>query len=528
MKSTMISQVTVEAGQASSLPARHSFNSSARRAGRSLLMTAILALLLIPAVQIKSKAQAIVPEYVPLNSDQLDQLVAPIALDPDPLVAQILIGCTFPDQVGDANNWLTTKVNFTPDQIATQANSMNWDPSIKGLIIFPVVLDSMAKNSAWTTQLGNAYYNQPDDVMDAIQAMRALAYKSQTLVATAQQNVVVDAELIEIVPTNPDVVFVQFYNPWTVFGTAVVAYPGFVVEPVPAGVVVVGGVAFEPAVSVGLDLHFGFSFGGWGPGWGGGAVVYNNNVYNSNSRTVANRGHFGGHDGRGFGRDGRGFGHDGRGFDRGGRSMNAGYHRGPGAGPDRRSPMGRQTPRGNSNPRTTPVSRSTSTGRNNSMNHTNGRTTSNARTNSTGRSTSTGRATTPSHSASTGRSTGGSRGTGQSAPAAHSQASSRSISQNRPNTSSSPSANRSNSAGRSVPASQSTSRPGGANNSLGANRSTSRPASSTSGNQAMNRPAAANRPAGNTQAMNHPASMGKSGGSGSGAPHMGGGGGKKR
>jgi len=504
MKSTKISQVNVEAGQSASLPAHYSFKPSFGRISRSLLMTAILSLLLIPAAQLKSKAQAIVPEYVPLNADQLDQLVAPIALDPDPLVAQILIGCTFPDQVGDANNWLSTKVNFTPDQRATQANSMNWDPSIKGLVIFPDVLDSMAKNSAWTTQLGNAYYNQPDDVMDAIQAMRALAYKSQALVATAQENVVVDAELIKIVPANPDVVFVQYYNPWTVFAAEVVAYPGYVVEPAPAGVVVADGVSFEPAVSAGLDLHFGFSFGGWGPGWGGGGVVYNNNAYYSNSRTVANHDRFGRHDGRGF--------------DHGGRSMNAGYHRGPNAGPDRHAPMGRPNSRGISSPRTTPISHSTSTGRYNSTNRTSsgnrtaGRTASNARTTSAGRSTSTGRATTPSRSASTGRSLGGNRSTSQSPSAGRSQASNRSISQNRStsqnrptnldrsasqNRQASPSANRSNSAGRSVPASQSTTRPAAGNNSIGANRPTSRPASASNF-------------------------------VGSGAPHMGGGGGKKR
>jgi hypothetical protein len=468
----------------------------------------MFAAMLIPAAPMQSKAQAIVPEYVPLSSSQLDQLVAPIALDPDPLVAQILIGCTFPDEVSDANNWLNTKMTLSPDQRATAANSMNWDPSIKGLVIFPVVLDSMAKNNAWTTQLGNAYYNQPDDVMDAIQAMRSEAYQSHALVATSQENVVVDAELIEILPVNPDAVFVQFYDPWTVFGTEVAAYPGFVAESVPAGVVVADGVSFEPAVSAGLDAHFGFSFGGWAPGWGGGAVVYNHNVYNSNSRTVANRGHFGGHDGRGFGHLGSAvparYNRDGRqGIDR----------RGPGSRPmpqrisnnrfnhterpgslnrsigNRSIGTTRNSARNTSNARMNSVARSNSPSRNASANRSSAINRQPARNNTpTARSASYGRSNTANHQAPTGRPASANRGMNQSA-------SNRSVSQNRPT---SPAMNRPNPAPRSVPASQS-SRPAASTNSFGANQAANRPSTpnhSFGGNQAQSRPASISRPSG--------------------------------
>jgi hypothetical protein len=524
LKSKVISQVNVEAGPTASLPTRYSFKPSPRQTSHGLLMALILSLLLIPAAQLQSKAQAIVPEYIPLNADQLDQLVAPIALDPDPLVAQILIGSTFPDQVSDANNWLSTKMNLSPDQRAAGANSMNWDPSIKGLIVFPLVLDSMAKNDSWTTQLGNAYYNQPDDVMSAIQAMRSLAYQSHALVATSQQNVVVTADLVEILPVSSDAVYVEYYNPWTVFGTEVAAYPGFVVEPAPAGVVVADGVSFEPAVSVGLDTHFGFSFGGWAPGWGGGGVVYNHNAYYSNSRTVANRDHFGGRDGRAF--------------EHGGRSIPAGYHHDGRQGFGGRLPISRPMPQRGFNPKATPVShvgsstRSSSTNHSYSPNRIGARNASNARTTSVAHSTSAGRLTSSNHSNAANRpaarntSNARSNSTGRSTTG---QSAGRSPSGNR--STSQPAANRSISQSRSTTANRPVSRPVSANSSTGANRPMSRPAatnSSVGGGQSMNRPAAANRAAGPSPSMSHPASMVHSGGAGfGGGTHMGGGG-KKR
>src|SRR5208283_2292026 len=107
--------------------------------------------------------------------------------------------------------WLDQNMNLGPNQRAAQANNMSWDASIKGLIAFPAVLDSMEKNIDWTKQLGNAYFNQPGDVMNAIQAMRLQAQEAHILVTTVQERVVVDADVIEIVPVNPAVVFVPYY-----------------------------------------------------------------------------------------------------------------------------------------------------------------------------------------------------------------------------------------------------------------------------------------------------------------------------
>ena len=276
----------------------------------SVIMTFLLSLLLLPAAQLDLHAQAPAPAYVELDAVQLDQLVAPIALDPDSLVAQILTASTYPDQVAEANAWLNQHMNQPPDQRAAGANNMSWDPAVKGLIEFPAELDTLAKNNAWTSQLGNAYYNQPGDVMNAIQAMRLQAQQSNVLVTTVQQRVVVEAGLIEIVPVNPAVIYVPYYNPWRIWGSLFVAYPGFVVLPPPAGVVWASGLAFDPGIAVGVYAGYGWGVDAWAAAWDGGTVLYNNSTYVSNSVTVVNHGYFGGHD-RGV------FEHEGRGVPRG-------------------------------------------------------------------------------------------------------------------------------------------------------------------------------------------------------------------
>src|SRR5580658_10014870 len=186
--------------------------------GMRQMLAIMISVLLIPATQLDVYAQAAAPAYVELEAPQLDQLVAPIALDPDSLVAQILTGATYPDQIAAADAWLNQNMGLPPDQRAAAANAQSWDPAVKGLTAFPAVLDNLAKNTAWAAQLGNAYYNQPGDVMNAVQAMRLQAQQSNTLVTTSQQRVVVDAGLITIVPVNPAVVYVPYYNPWRVWG----------------------------------------------------------------------------------------------------------------------------------------------------------------------------------------------------------------------------------------------------------------------------------------------------------------------
>ena len=517
MRTTRISQVNVEAGRVACLPI-HNLRTSARPV--SLLFAWAFALLLLISAQLQLKAQSIVPEYIPLNAEQLDQLVAPIALDPDPLVAQILIGATFPDQVTDANNWTLSKASLTPDQRATQANSMAWDPSIKGLVVFPLVLDSMAKNNAWTVQLGNAYYNQPDDVMAAIQALRQQALQARVLVNVPQERIVVSGELIEIQPADPNAVYVAYYNPWAVWGSLFAAYPGYVEEPAPAGMVVADGVSFEPAVSAGLDAHFGFSFGGWDPGFDGGAVTYGNNVYNSNSRTVADRGQFGGHDCRAF--------------DHGGRGVPVGYHPGH-SGFDGRGPIARPEPRrvsgnqpANRRPglgfHPTPVSHPYNSGRIQPGGHS----TPVSHRMQSGRQSSTGRLNNTSHTAV--RNTPSTHTSARSrnsianhaAPANHlgnsTHAMSRPASASRPQMSGRPTNQGTLAANRQTarPSSPSN-RPSPPSTPVAANRNPGRPAmggNSFGANHPMNRPAANNNAASATHAMARPASMSRPAGGG--------------
>src|SRR5579872_2610559 len=117
----------------------------------------------------------------PLNPAQLEQLVAPIALYPDPLVAQVLAASTYPGQVADADHWREMQGYASPEQIAAAADAQNWDPSVKGLTAFPRVLAQMDRNLQWTSALGNAYYNQPQDVLEAVQVMRGRARTAGTL-----------------------------------------------------------------------------------------------------------------------------------------------------------------------------------------------------------------------------------------------------------------------------------------------------------------------------------------------------------
>ena len=174
------------------------------------------------------------PQAQPLTPDQLDQLVAPIALYPDNLVAQVLAASTYPTQVVEADRWLKDQGNAPAAQIAAGANNQNWDASVKALTAFPQVLAQMDKNLQWTTDLGNAYYNQPQDVMDAVQAMRQKAQAAGNLRSTsAAVGETTAAAILKLRPPIPQVVYVPVYNPWTVWGAPIVAFPGFYYYPPP-------------------------------------------------------------------------------------------------------------------------------------------------------------------------------------------------------------------------------------------------------------------------------------------------------
>lgn len=231
------------------------------------------------------------PQGQPLSPDELGQLVAPIALYPDALVAQVLAASTYPTQVVEADRWVQSQGNVPAEQLAAGANAQNWDPSVKALVAFPSVLAQMDKNIQWTTDLGNAYYNQPDDVMSAIQAMRGRAQAAGTLHNTPQQVVSDEDGSIAIAPANPDVVYVPVYNPWGVYGAPIVVYPGYYYGP-PAGVYFGSGLAIGFGIGIGIGIwsHWGWGWHNWGFNWRNRAVWYRGGRYYTHSRTVYNRG----------------------------------------------------------------------------------------------------------------------------------------------------------------------------------------------------------------------------------------------
>jgi hypothetical protein len=156
---------------------------------------------------------------VPATAEELQSLVAPIALYPDALVAQILTAATFPDQVAIANYWLQQNKTVTGSALATAVDKQTWDASVKALTLFPSVLNNMAQNLSWTSQLGEDYHNQQADVMTAVQTLRAKAKEAGNLQTSSQVTVVQKSpQVIVIQPTNPQVVYVPEYNPAVVYG----------------------------------------------------------------------------------------------------------------------------------------------------------------------------------------------------------------------------------------------------------------------------------------------------------------------
>jgi hypothetical protein len=231
--------------------------------------SAVVALVALIAVSVFAQEP---PSYAP---DQLDQLVSRIALYPDPLLAQILAGATYSDQIPDAARWADQHHYLTGQALADaiQADQLPWDPSVQALLPFPSVLDMMASDMNWTTDLGNAFLAQQQDVMDAVQRERRKARDFGYLRSNGQ--IIVGAgPYITILPYNPAFVVVPYYDPRIVFFAP---RPGFVL----------GG-----AIRFGFGVTIGGFFRPWGWGyqrfdWGGHRVFINNAPW---GRTWVNRG----------------------------------------------------------------------------------------------------------------------------------------------------------------------------------------------------------------------------------------------
>lgn len=265
------------------------------------------------------------------SAEQLEQMLAPIALYPDALVAQILAAATYPAQVSVADEWLRTMGNAPPQQIAAQADAQNWDPSVKALTAFPQVLAMMNHDLAWTTDVGNAYFNQPQDVLQTMQVLRQRAQAAGTLRNTPQEQMTYDQGNIELAPPDPNVVYVPQYNPWSAYGDPIQPYPGFSL----LGAIgsffnsSIGSNVIQYGLGVAMSAFTSTPFGwlSWALDWLGNSILFNHSAYYSNSPSVARwGGGWEGRGGRGWDRGYRG-GYE-RGFDRGnyrGRDYGRGY-----------------------------------------------------------------------------------------------------------------------------------------------------------------------------------------------------------
>jgi hypothetical protein len=235
-------------------------------------------------------ATAPAPPYAQQSPEQLQRLVAPIALYPDSLVAQILAASTFPEQVVEADRWVQANPDLKGDALGKAVDQQPWDPSVKALAAFPSVLGNMDKNLSWASSLGDAYFNQQAEVMDAVQVMRRRAAAAGDLKTTSQQNVSTQGSTITVEPSDPEVVYVPAYDPWLAYGDPILAWPGW--YPYPG--IWFGGpyLAWGGGFGIGWYGGFGWGWNHWGFNWGGGYAMYGGGRYYSRSNTFYNRGNY--------------------------------------------------------------------------------------------------------------------------------------------------------------------------------------------------------------------------------------------
>jgi len=262
------------------------------------LVAVLCAVLLVPGdafafLQSTPNAQAQASpakESVKLSADQLDSLVAPIALYPDPLLAQVLAASTYPLEIIQLQQWLTKNPTLKDKALADAVMKQPWDPSIQAMAALPDVVKRLAEDIQWTADLGNAFLAQQSDVMDAVQRMRQKAQEKGNLKSTEQQKVetkvVENKQVIVVEQANPQVVYVPSYDPVYVYGPPVYPYPPIYYPPP-------GYYYGAMAVSFGVGMAMGAAWGGgwgWGCGWGGNDIDIDiDNDFNRNSNRNVNR-----------------------------------------------------------------------------------------------------------------------------------------------------------------------------------------------------------------------------------------------
>src|SRR6266567_2712332 len=248
------------------------------------LLSSISSVALAQTPQAQSQVMTTTKEAPKIPNDQLDSLVAPIALYPDQLLSQTLVASTYPLEIIQLQQWIEKNKNLKDKALASAVEKQNWDPSIQAMAAFPDVVQRLADNVQWTTDLGNAFLAQESDVMDAVQQMRAKAQSKGTLKTSAQQKVETQTaeggkQVIVVQQANPDVVYVPSYDPTVDYGPPAYPYPPIYYPPP-------GYYAAGAAVAFGTGVALGAAWGGnwgWNCGWGHGDVNVNvNNKYVNN------------------------------------------------------------------------------------------------------------------------------------------------------------------------------------------------------------------------------------------------------
>lgn len=245
---------------------------------KTLLMRAwawlLILLLAVPPGVIAQQSTA----GATFKQEELDQIVAPIALHPDALISQILMASTYPLEVVQADRWAKQNASLKGDALTKALEAQGWDPSVKSLVNFPQVLTMMSEKLDWTQKLGDAFLADQKRVLDTVQSLRAKAQTAGNLKSTKEQNVIVEEKIIKIESANPQVVYVPTYNPTVVYGAwPYPAYPPYYYYP--------PGYVASSMMWFGAGMAMGAAWGyAWGNcNWGGGDVDIDvNRNFNSN------------------------------------------------------------------------------------------------------------------------------------------------------------------------------------------------------------------------------------------------------
>lgn len=226
-----------------------------------LICVIMLIAMLVPWGASAEENEQVVPNQT-FSQEELAQMLAPIALYPDALLSQILMASTYPFEVAEADRWLINNPYVTDDALDEALQAKDWDVSVLALCHYPKVLAMMSENLSWTASLGDAFANQEEDVMDAVQELRARAHEAGNLSTTGEQKVIVEERIIRIEPYSYDYFYVPAYDPYYVYGSWwLPMYPPLAIF-LPGLFVSGPGIIYSPRITIRFGV-FGWSYFNW-------------------------------------------------------------------------------------------------------------------------------------------------------------------------------------------------------------------------------------------------------------------------